>query len=325
LNEERVEQSQIRDGDRIRAGLVVFAVRFPGGEGTLDLPGPSAWPSPLAGASPNLAIPGFAVEEELGRGGMGVVYRARRLTDGQVFAIKTILPAVAPGRSALGRFQREAEVLQRLQHPHIVQFHQAGEAGGQLFFVMEYVRGQSASSLVKEDGSLSADRVRALGLQLLDALGHAHEQGFVHRDVKPGNLLLTHESGKEILKLADFGLAKTYQASGLSGLTLSGMSGGTPEFMPPEQVTDFRSARPASDLYAAAASLYHLLTGQHVYERARTHTELLVRILQEEPIPLRGGGPPIPEPLGSVIRRNLAREPGQRHANARAMREALAG
>jgi serine/threonine-protein kinase len=325
LNDERIEQSRLRDGDRIRAGLLVFEVRFPGGEGTVPLPaGESEWPMTIS--TPNtLTIPGFAVEEEVGKGGMGVVYRARRLADGQIFAIKTILPAVAPGLTALARFQREAEVLQKLQHPNIVRFHETGEVGGQLYFVMEFVEGRCASGLVREAGPLPLARVTDLGCQLLDALDHAHRMGFVHRDVKPGNLLLAVVEGREVLKLADFGLAKTYQASALSGLTISGMSGGTPEFMPPEQVSDFRSARPASDLYAVAASLYHLLTGQHVYERSRNHTELLLRILQDEPIPLRDPypGPALPEPLGTVIRRGLARDPALRYPDAKSMREAL--
>jgi serine/threonine protein kinase len=323
LNDERVEQSRLRDGDRIRAGLLVFEVRFPGGEGTLSLDVQEHWPHT---AVIPLAIPGFALEEELGRGGMGIVYRARRLADGQLFALKTILPAVAPGPIPLGRFQREVEVLQRLQHPNIVRFHQTGATGGQLYFVMEFVQGRSASALVREAGPLAPDRVIDLGCQLLDALAHAHAQGFVHRDVKPGNLLLGTVAGREVLKLADFGLAKTYQASALSGLTLSGTSGGTPEFMPPEQVSDFRSARPASDLYAVAACLYYLLTGQHVHAHESSHMDLLLRILQEEPIPLRvpDPGPPLPEPLGAVIRRGLARDPAQRHPSAQAMRADLA-
>src|SRR5262249_17281253 len=164
--------------------------------------------------------------------------------------------------------------LERLDHPHIVRFHEAGVARGVVFFVMEFVPGSSAGRLVKEHGPFPLARVASLGCELLDALGHAHDRGFVHRDVKPGNMLLAGPAGGETLKLADFGLARAYEASAMSGLTLSGQSGGTPAFMPPEQVRSFRAAQPSADQYSAAASLYHLATGQHIYERASSMMDL---------------------------------------------------
>jgi serine/threonine-protein kinase len=127
------------------------------------------------------------------------------------------------------------------------------------------------------------------------------------------------------VKLADFGLARAYEVSAMSGLTLSGQSGGTPEFMPPEQVRSFRVAQPAADQYSAAATLYYLATAQHIYEKASSMMDLLVRILQEEPIPLRPGASPpaMGGALGPVIRRALARQPADRYPDVRAMRSAL--
>ncbi len=218
---------------------------------------------------------------------MGVVYRARRQTTGATVAIKTVLPALSPRVETLARFRREVTILESLNHPHIVRFHEAGIARGVVFFVMEFVTGSSAGQLVKQHGPFTLPRVVQLGCELLEALAHAHDHGFVHRDVKPGNMLLTGASGSETLKLADFGLARAYEASAMSGLTLSGQSGGTPAFMPPEQVRSFRAAQPTADQYSAAASLYYLTTGQHIYERASSMMDLLTRILQEEPIPLR--------------------------------------
>jgi serine/threonine-protein kinase len=270
-------------------------------------------------------VPGYIIQDEVGRGAMGVVYRARRKKDGETVAVKTILPAISPSQKTLARFHREVDILERLDHPHIVRFYQAGAVRGVVFFVMEFVQGSSASKRVKGQGPFPLPTVVRLGCQLLEALAHAHDCGFVHRDVKPGNMLLTGPSGSETLKLADFGLARAYEASAMSGLTRSGQSGGTPEFMPPEQVRSFRAAQPYADQYSAAASLYYLVTGQHIYERADSTVELLAQILQEEPIPLRPG-PPHPAlagPLGGVIRRALARQQEDRFPDVRAMQGAL--
>lgn len=320
----------LRDGDQIRAGDLLMRVRFVGGDPTVSPFPPTDqgnWARPSHDPSPELpTIPGYVVEQEVGRGGMGIVYKARRDKDGLTVAVKTILPALSPRFDTRARFKREVGILERLDHPHIVRFHEAGMAGGLVYFVMEYVEGVCASRLVKQSGPLPLPRIVELGGQLLDALAHAHERGYVHRDVKPGNLLLCGPPGGERLKLTDFGLARAYQASMMSGLTLSGQSGGTPEFMPPEQVRDFRAAQPPADQYSAAASLYYLATGQHIYERAKSWTDLLVHILQEDPIPLRAGEVPHPAlagGLGDVLRRALARQPENRYPDVRAMRAEL--
>jgi serine/threonine-protein kinase len=270
------------------------------------------------------AIPGYQIIEQIGKGGMGVVHRARRLADGHLVALKTILPAVHPHPGTLARFEREVAILRKLTHPNIVAFLDSGEIGGMLWFAMEYIDGFSAAGLVKQNGPFAPERVVALGCQLLEALGHAHEQGFVHRDVKPGNVLLTLMHGREFLKLADFGLGRAYQESAMSGLTVAGTPGGTPGFMPPEQVLDFRTVRPTADQYAAAATLYYLATGQPIYEPAATTMELMKRILDSEPLPLREAGPPLPPGLGAVLRRAMAREPRHRFPDVCAMRDALA-
>ena len=160
--------------------------------------------------------------------------------------------------------------------------------------------------------------------QALEALAHAHERGFVHRDVKPSNLLVSPQSdGSEVVKLADFGLARAYEASPLSGLTLTGSTGGTPPFMPPEQVTDMRSVKPAADQYAAAATLYRLLSGHHVYPPCTTGEALLTRILQTDPTPLTDHRPDLPAELISAIHRGLARDPTARYSDCRALAVAL--
>src|SRR5206468_2889379 len=131
--------------------------------------------------------------------------------------------------------------------------------------------------------------------------------------------------GGERVKLSDFGLARTYETSSMSGLTVADSTGGTPSFMPPEQVTDFRGVKPTADQYAAAATLYFLVTGSNVYEKCKTIPELLKKISSEDPIPLRPGATVIPGRVGAVIRRSLARSPAARYPDVRAMRAALLG
>jgi serine/threonine-protein kinase len=284
--------------------------------------GKSAPPIPSKVGDTPPAIPGYEVVRELGRGGMGVVYLARR-ADGTLAALKTIIPAVAGSKSQVDRFLREADVLRQLDHPHIVAFRTLGEAAGRLYFAMDYVQGTDASRLLKEGGPFPVARAAWLLCQLLEALDYAHARRFVHRDIKPANLLVTQEGGREAVKLADFGLARVYQASKLSGLTLDGHLGGTVAFMAPEQVTHFREVRPPVDQYAAGATLYNLLTGRFPYDLAPTLQQQIAQILQQDPIPLRARRPDLPPGLADVVQQALAREPQARFPDARVMRQAL--
>jgi serine/threonine-protein kinase len=269
-------------------------------------------------------IPGLRIVRELGRGGMGVVYLALRFADGVPVAVKTIAPAVAPSPQELERFLREANILRELQHPHIVRFQDMGEVDGLLYFSMEYVRGTDANQALKTQPPLAVRRVVALGCQLLDALEFAHARRFVHRDIKPGNLLLKVEGGREVVKVSDFGLARVYQSSTLSGLTLGGDLGGTPAYMPPEQITNFRDVQPTADQYSAAATLYTLLSGRQLFPAAGNFQKGLLMILHDEPKPLREWRPEVSAELAAVIHRALAKEPADRFPDAGAMRAALA-
>jgi len=267
-------------------------------------------------------IPGYLIVRKLGQGGMGIVYQALR-GDGSVVAVKTVVPAMAGSRTDLDRFLREARILGDLHHLNIVAFHEMGEAHGRLFFVMEYVPGTDARRLLKSQGPLAIDRAVGLGRQLLEALEHAHDQGFVHRDIKPANVLVANDNGRELIKLADFGLARVYQASNMSGLTLKGDVGGTIAFIAPEQITNFREAKPPVDQYAAAATLYNLLTDRYIFDMPSKFQEQLLLILHDEPVPIRNRRPDIPEELAALIHKGLAKEPGRRFADVRSMRRAL--
>jgi hypothetical protein len=269
-----------------------------------------------------VAIEGYRILSELGRGGMGVVYLAVREKDGAQVALKTIIPAVAVSRNHLQRFLREAGILRRLEHEHIVTFRDLGESGGVLFFAMDYIQGTDAAKLLRQEGPLPVRIAVRMLCQLLKALEYAHGEGFVHRDIKPANLLVAEADGKKVVKLADFGLARHYQESRMSGITLQGDKGGTLRYMPPEQITAFRTVKPAADQYAAAATLYNLLTGGYLFD-FEAAGDALGMILQQEPVPVRRRRPELPEELAAVIHKALAKDPEARFPDARAFRTAL--
>jgi pSer/pThr/pTyr-binding forkhead associated (FHA) protein len=260
-------------------------------------------------------IAGYELQAEIGRGGMGVVYGARD-RNGRRLAIKLISPAVAAGPSAVERFLREADILRRLNHRHIVAFRALGEANGTLWFAMDLVDGADVGRIVEREGPFQPGRAVRLMLPVLGALSYAHAEGFVHRDIKPANVLVTRTSEGEEARLADFGLARSYQASRLSGLTIAGALGGTPLFMAPEQVLSLRDVKPTADQYSAAATLYFLLTGKAPFDPGTNAQLQFLRILEENPIPLRQRRRDLPDMLAAIIHRALAREPAERYANA---------
>jgi pSer/pThr/pTyr-binding forkhead associated (FHA) protein len=267
-------------------------------------------------------IAGYQLDAEIGRGGMGVVYRARD-AEGRPLAIKVISPAVAAGGSAIQRFLREADILRRLNHRHIVGFRALGEVDGALWFAMDLVAGADAAKIVEREGPMDPGRAVRLMLPILGALTYAHAGGFVHRDIKPANLLVTQTAEGEEARLADFGLARSYEASRLSGLTVAGALGGTPLYMAPEQVLSLRDVKPPADQYSAAATLYFLLTGKPPYDPG-TNTQLqFLRILEKDPVPIRDRRAELPEALAVTIHRALAREPAGRYADVAGFATAL--
>jgi serine/threonine-protein kinase len=268
-------------------------------------------------------IPGYQIIRELGRGGMGVVHQALRTADNALVALKTITPMVVATPHDVARFQREASILYELDHPNIVAFRDVGEHDGLLYFAMDYVHGTDACGLVLQNGPLRIARAVSLICQVLQALDYAHAKGFVHRDIKPANVLIKQDADRETAMLADFGLARVYHASKLSGLTITGMVGGTVAYMPPEQITDFRNALPASDQYSVGATLYALLTAKFVHDFPPQDDRQLSMILHDKPIPIRLRRPDIPEALESIIQRTLAKDPAKRFADVKTLRRQL--
>ena len=270
------------------------------------------------------AIPGYEVVRPLGKGGMGIVYLARCCESGMPVAIKMIRPVGSQSESEIRRFLREASILQQLRHPRIVEFQGMGEAKEHLYFVMDFVPGCNGQELIQRDGPLPSKLAVGLACQALEGLSYAHEQGVVHRDVKPSNLLIADQEENPVCMLADFGLARMYQASRLSGLTLMGEIAGTIPFMPPEQITDFRGSGPGCDQYSLAATLFFLLTGHHIFDFSGIPREKrMTTILFEPPRRIENCLPDIASELAKAIHRGLEKKPEDRFADAEEFLAAL--
>lgn len=268
-------------------------------------------------------IPGYVIDQELGRGNMGVVYHGHRQSDNWDVALKVILPHKADNPQIVQRFLREADVLRQLDHPNIVRFYESGHAGDLLYFAMEYVQGTDVARIMKDRPRFEPRTGVRLAIQVLDALAEAHGKGMVHRDIKPANILLAeYPDGKRQVKLADFGLARVFRASQLSGLSLHGEMGGTPAYMAPEQITHYREVTPAADQYSVAAMLYHMLTGEYIMDLPPMPAGLLA-IMHKEPIPLLKRRPDLPEGLQAVIHKVLSKKPADRYPDVIAFRQAL--
>jgi eukaryotic-like serine/threonine-protein kinase len=269
-------------------------------------------------------ILGYQVVRELGRGGMGVVYQAVRASDGALVAVKTIKPAIDPTPAEMDRFLREARIMSQLDHPNIVSFHELGQSNGLLYFAMDFVAGTDAAQLLSQfGGPLPIVRAVDLVCQLLWALDYAHAKGFLHLDVKPSNILVTQEGGRDVVRLSDFGLARIYLSSKMSGLSTGDEFGGTAPFMAPEQINDLRATKPSADQYSAAATLYNFLTDCFIYDFPKKLHAKIMKILLEDPVPIRDRRPDLPEGLAAVIHRALSRDRLARYANVLDMRRAL--
>jgi len=269
-------------------------------------------------------IPDYILLREIGRGSMGVVYLGLHQGDQKLVAIKSILPSVTPRATQITRFLREADILRQLDHPNIVTFRELGTTPtGLLFLVTDYIAGTDLSVLLKQRKAFKTKTALRIICQVLQALAYAHDKGFVHRDIKPSNLLLQMHRSKHKIKLTDFGLARVYQESKLSGVTLSGDVGGTPAFISPEQVMDYRNARPAADQYSAAATLYTLITGEYLYNLSGGVSGMLGCVLNEDPVPILQRKPDLDVKLAGIIHRALNREAGERFPHVRDFRQVL--
>ena len=326
VNGERVDEIDLQDGDHIQLGDTRIEVSITGAEpirSTRQAVRKPVDDAELTEDSQFGGPEGYQLLREIGRGGMGIVYLAVRANDRNPIALKTVEPHGPADQRTLDQFIREASILRGLQHPHIVQFHEFGQSHGLLYFAMEFVRGTSAAELVRTSGPLPVRRATKIVCQLLEALAYTHERGFVHRDVKPANVLLALTPEGDLAKLADFGLARVYQASTISGLTLQGQAGGSLAFTPPEQLLDYRHVKPTADLYSTAATLYTLLTDAFIYDFPDAMSQCVLQVLQDEPVPISRRRNDLPPSLAEIIHRGLSRNPEDRCSSAVELRETL--
>ena len=229
-------------------------------------------------------IGGYRIDELIGRGGMGLVYRATNVALNRIYALKVLAPGLAEDEGFRQRFKREMRIAASLHHPNIVGIHYAGEQDGMLFFVMDYVTGTDLREILIKQGALDPNRAVDLLEQFASALDAAHRRGLVHRDVKPANIMITVKDGEEHAYLTDFGLAKKFDTA--SGLTTKGSIVGTVDYMAPEQITGGRTdAR--TDIYALGCVFYQMLTGKVPYERENSVATLFAHV-HDPPPPLEG-------------------------------------
>ena len=281
---------------------------------------------------------GYRIEKELGRGGMGAVYLARNEQTGERVALKMMLPHIAASQRLRNQFMREAANTKVLRHRNVVELRDLGDSDGSFFFTLEYCEGGSVADLLKKSGKLSVETAVPLVLQALEGLEYAHGVdlpsvpladgtfaaacGLVHRDIKPGNMLLAKEGNAYIAKIGDYGLAKAFDLAGLSGLSMSGQVSGTLGFMPRQQLIDYRNARPEVDVWAMAASLYYMLTLCYPRDFDKG-TDRWQVVLQTDAVRIRRRCPGIPAKLAKVIDDALVERPAMRYKTAGAFRDAL--
>ena len=259
----------------------------------------------------------YELIEEIGRGGMGVVFKARQLRLNRIVAVKTILAGEFASPAALLRFRLEAEAAATLRHPGIVGIHETGEHDGRPFFSMEFVEGRSLESLAKEETITPHQAARYLAKIAL-AVQAAHERGVLHRDLKPSNVLVDQDDEPRI---TDFGLAKRLRVE--SDVTLSGQMLGSPNFMPPEQVSSRHGKLSVrSDVYALGATLYFLLTGHPPFQ-APTVPETLRKVTDEEAPSPRNRNPGIPADLATICLKCLEKSADRRYGSAGEVAEDL--
>ncbi|HKY44104.1 MAG TPA: FHA domain-containing serine/threonine-protein kinase [Pyrinomonadaceae bacterium] len=272
------------------------------------------------------SIPGYDTVKLLGRGGMGTVMLGREQRTGRAVAIKTLLPEFAVSDKAMRRFMREIDVAAALKHKNIVEFIDRGTHNGVVYLVTEYVEGADASKLAEmQGGRLGYEDGISIIAQALDALSFAHERGYIHRDFKDQNILVAGQSPNLLAKLTDFGLAKSFTHSGMSGVTMAGEMAGTLAYMPPEQLRNFRDVKPQSDIYAVGMTAYSLLTGGLALDLSKNSSvnDTIRAIFEQPAVPLRQRAPHIPPSVCEIIDRALAKNPAQRWQTAGAMRNAL--
>jgi serine/threonine-protein kinase len=263
-------------------------------------------------AAPSGSVPGYEILGELGRGGMGVVYKARQVKANRLVALKMVLAGTMAGPGDLQRFRTEAEATAALQHPHIVRVHEVGEIDGRPYFSMDFIEGQSLAQRLAE-GPLPGKTAARYLVEVARAVQHAHDHNILHRDLKPSNILLDAADQPHV---SDFGLAKRLDRSTLH--TQTGAILGTPSYMAPEQAAGSKELTAAVDVYGLGALLYEVLTGRPPF-RTETSLDTLLQVLESQPAPPRLLNAKVDRDLETICLKCLEKAPQRRYASAAAL------
>src|SRR5256885_3197682 len=296
---------------RLASGVVRVATRAP----RVSDPVVSSADSELRAHVERVLSDHYELDSEIGRGGMGIVYRAKDRRLKRTVAIKLLPPELAFRSDIKTRFLREAETAAQLSHPNIVPIYTVDETEGLVFFVMAYVDGDNLAKRIFERGVLPADDVRRILRDVADALAYAHERGVVHRDIKPDNIIIAAQTGRPMV--TDFGIARAV-SDGDSRLTATGMAIGTPAYMSPEQAAGERTIDGRSDLYSLGIVAYQMLAGEPPFVAGSTPA-MLVKHISERPIPVQQRRADVPEDLARSVMLLLEKDPANRFPSASAL------
>ena len=267
----------------------------------------------MADLSPGTVFAGHRIEGVAGRGGMGIVYRATHLALDHVVALKVISPKLAGDARFRRRFADECRHSVQLRHPNVVQIHHAGEEDGLLFVTMDLIEGTDLRGILNRDGALGIEDSIRIVSEVASALDAAHALGLVHRDIKPGNVMVEDADGGERVFLTDFGLARHVEAT--SGVTATGAFVGTLDYVAPEQIMGERvDAR--ADVYSLACVLFELVSGNPPFASREDKIEKMYAHLRDDPPRLRVMEPDAPEELDATVARALAKDPEERFPSA---------
>jgi serine/threonine-protein kinase len=321
VNGRKVSTADLASGDEVRAGQTVFQLTIHPNDAAPAKPARSAT-SATRPATP-LAVPGVEIDKEIGRGHRGIVYRATRTVDGERVAIKFIQPA--PGAEEnVERFLQEVRALKGVPEGNVVDLLDAGLAGSTPFVVTECLIGPTVEQIVRERGPLPVRTAVLSVAHALTGMSRLHARGSIHGNIKPSNLMIGKTDDKKVVKLTDFGIGRAYEEAGFGGPTLWGDVGRPLAFTAPEQITHLKGAGPAADQYAAAATLYFLLTGNLPHDVPTEVDRALTVVVTGDPVPIRARRAELPESIESLLTRALSRDPASRFPDVVAFRSQLA-
>src|SRR5438105_147495 len=264
----------------------------------------------------------YELENEVGRGGMGIVYCARDKRLKREIAIKVLPPELSFRADIRQRFLREAETAAQLNHQNIVPIYTVEERDNLVYFVMAYIKGDNLGQRLQQHGPMPPVEVRRILREVAEALAYAHNRNVIHRDIKPDNIIIDDETGRAMV--TDFGIARALTDSGDSRLTATGMAIGTPAYMSPEQSAGDRAIDGRSDLYSLGVVGYQMLCGQTPFVASNTPS-MLVKHLSEGPVPVDERWPDLPPDLSRAVMMCLEKDPADRFPNAAAFAAALSG